>query len=150
MQHYMRLALEEAAAAFQKEEVPIGAVVVKGGEVIARAHNLKESKKDATAHAEMLAIQEACRKLGTWRLDGSEIYVTIEPCPMCAGAMVQSRIQRLVFGAMDPKFGAAGSIFNILYHPQLNHQVEIIQGVLEEECSQIMKDFFKGIRSKKE
>ncbi len=150
MQHYMRLALEEAAAAFQKEEVPIGAVVVKGGEVIARAHNLKESKKDATAHAEMLAIQEACRKLGTWRLDGSEIYVTIEPCPMCAGAMVQSRIQRLVFGAMEPKFGAAGSIFNILYHPQLNHQVEIIQGVLEEECSQIMKDFFKGIRSKKE
>src|SRR5690554_6735630 len=107
MQRYMKLALDEAVTAYHKEEVPIGALIVKEGEVIARAHNLKETKKDGTAHAEILAIQEACRKLGTWRLDGCELYVTIEPCPMCAGAMVQSRIKRLIIGAMEPKFGAA-------------------------------------------
>ncbi len=145
----MKLALHEAKKAHEKKEVPIGAVIVKNGQVIARAHNLKETKKDPTAHAEILVIQEAARTLETWRLDDCELYVTIEPCPMCAGAMVQSRIKKLIIGAMEPKFGAAGSIFNIVSHPKLNHKIEVIQGIMEEECSQLMQDFFQRLRQKR-
>lgn len=149
MKEFMKIALHEAKKAHEKEEVPIGAVIVRNGEVIARAHNLKETKKDPTAHAEILVIQEAARTLRTWRLDDCELYVTIEPCPMCAGAMVQSRIKRLIIGAMEPKFGAAGSIFNIVSHPKLNHKIEVIQGIMEEECLQLMQDFFQRLRQKR-
>jgi tRNA(adenine34) deaminase len=149
MNDFMKLAIEEAKKAFNKEEVPIGAVLVKNGEVVSKAHNLKETNNDPTAHAEMLAIQEAAIGLGTWRLDDCELYVTIEPCPMCAGALVQSRIKRLIIGAMEPKFGAAGSIFNIVNHPQLNHRIEVIEGIMEDECLQLMKDFFEMLRNKR-
>src|SRR5690554_3856067 len=134
MHDFMKLAIEQAKKAYKKEEVPIGAVIVRNDEVIARAHNLKETKNDPTAHAEMLAIQQAAKILGTWRLEDCDLYVTIEPCPMCAGALVQSRIKRLIIGAMDPKSGAAGSILNIVNHPQLNHRIEVIEGIMEEAC----------------
>ena len=149
MVDFMKLAIEEAKKAYEKEEVPIGSILVKDGDVISKAHNLKERKNDPTAHAEILVIQEASRKLGTWRLDGCDLYVTIEPCPMCAGALVQARIKRLIIGAMDPKSGAAGSIFNIANHPQLNHHIEVIEGIMEEECFQLMKDFFEMLRGKR-
>ena len=149
MHVFMKLAIEEAKKAYQKQEVPIGAVVVKDGQVISKAHNLKETKKDPTAHAEILAIQKAAKKLNTWRLEDCELYVTIEPCAMCAGALVQSRMKRLIIGGMEPKFGAAGSILNIANHPQLNHKMEVIEGVMEEECLQLMKDFFIVLRNKK-
>ena len=146
---YMKMALQEAAIAFQLGEVPIGAVVVRRGEVIARAHNLRESDKSATAHAELLAIQEACRVAGGWRLTDTTLYVTVEPCPMCAGAILQARIDRVVFGALDPKAGACGSLLNFLEDQRFNHQVEIKGGVLEEDCAALMKDFFRQLRSKK-
>ncbi|RBP37984.1 tRNA adenosine(34) deaminase TadA [Garciella nitratireducens] len=149
MKEFMKLALKEAEKAFDKGEVPIGAIIVKNEKVIAKAHNQKENLKDPTAHAEILVIREAAKILGTWRLAGCELYVTIEPCPMCAGAVVQSRIQRLVIGAMEPKFGGAGSIFNIVNHPKLNHKIEVIEGTLEEECLQLMQDFFKRLRQKR-
>lgn len=149
MHDFMKLALEEAQRAFQKQEVPIGAVIVKDEKVIARAYNLKETKKDPTAHAEILAIKEAAKVLETWRLDDCDLYVTIEPCPMCAGAMVQSRIRRLIIGAKEPKFGGAGSIFNIVNHPKLNHTIEVIEGIREDECSKLMQDFFQSLREKR-
>lgn len=143
----MRLALEEARAAFELGEVPIGAVIVVGSDVIARAHNMKEQWKDATAHAEMIAINEAVKKLGHWRhLQEATLYVTVEPCPMCAGAIVQSRIKTLIYGAADPKAGAVHSLMNIVQDPRLNHRVEVIAGVLEEECSDLMKQFFRRLR----
>ena len=148
-ENYMYLALEEAQKAFQLGEVPIGAVVVRRGEVIARAHNLRESNKSATAHAELLAIQEACRVAGGWRLTDTTLYVTVEPCPMCAGAILQARIHRVVFGALDPKAGACGSLLNFLQDQRFNHQVEIVGGVLEEACVTMMKDFFQQLRGKK-
>ncbi|KJF25622.1 adenosine deaminase [Clostridium aceticum] len=144
----MRLALEEAKKAYDKGEVPIGAVVVRKGEVIATGYNLRETLKESIAHAEIIAIKEACKKAGGWRLTESTIYVTIEPCPMCAGAILQSRIDRVVIGAMDPKAGACGSIVNLLDNKAFNHQSEVVIGVLKEECSSIMKTFFKTLRKK--
>jgi len=145
---FMLLAIEEAKKAFNKKEVPIGAIIVKDNEVIARAHNLRETSKNATSHAELIAIQDACNLLGGWRLTDCILYVTIEPCPMCAGAILQSRIKKVVIGAMDAKAGACGSILNLLNNPKFNHQTEIETGVLEEECSQLMKKFFKCLREK--
>lgn len=144
----MLLAIEEAKKAFNKREVPIGAIIVKDNEVIAYGHNLRESSQNAVSHAEIIAIQNACNFLGGWRLTDCTLYVTIEPCPMCAGAILQSRIKKVVIGAMDPKAGACGSILNLLNNSKFNHQTEIEIGVLEEECSQLMKDFFKSLRQK--
>lgn len=144
----MGLALVEARKAYELGEVPIGAVVVKDGEVIATAYNLRETGHDATAHAEVLAIRRACEKIGHWRLTGATLYVTIEPCPMCAGALVMSRIDRLVYGAADYKAGAVESLFNITNHSGLNHRIEVRAGVREEECRILMKDFFRERRKK--
>ena len=143
---FMGEALKEAEKAFEKEEVPIGAIIVKNGNIIARGHNLKETTKDATAHAEIVTIKQANENLQGWRLTGATLYVTIEPCPMCAGAILQARIERVVFGAMDPKFGAVGSIVNLLENEFFNHRVEVIAGFREEECKKIMKKFFKKLR----
>lgn len=147
-EEYMGLALSEAQKAYALGEVPIGAVVVKDGEVIASAHNLRETGHDATAHAEVLAIRRACEKLGHWRLTGATLYVTIEPCPMCAGALVMSRVDRLVYGAADYKAGAVESLFNITNHSSLNHRMEVRAGVREEECRTLMKEFFRERRKK--
>lgn len=142
----MHQALAEARRAFDQGEIPIGAVIVKGGEVIARAHNLTETNKDPTAHAEMLAIREAAKVLGGWRLIGCEMYVTVEPCSMCAGALVWSRIEKLHFGARDPKAGACGSVFDIVRNDKLNHRLEVEGGLMEEECSGIVREFFRDLR----
>jgi tRNA(adenine34) deaminase len=140
---YMKLALEEAQKAFDLGEVPIGAILVnEQGEVIASGHNLRELCNDATAHAEMVVIRAACKQLGQWRLRGLTLYVTIEPCPMCAGALVMSRVDRVVYGSTDAKAGAAESIFNIVNNPALNHQLEVTAGVLANTCADIMKRFF--------
>ena len=147
MEEYMQEALKEANAAAAEGEVPIGAVIVRGGEIIARAHNRTEQAKDPTAHAEILAIREAASRLGGWRLPGCSMYVTVEPCSMCAGAIVWSRIERLYIGAMDPKAGACGSLYNIPCDSRLNHNVEIETGLLGEECSRLMKDFFRKLRT---
>jgi len=146
--HYMRLALDQARQAYALAEVPIGAVLVLDDRVIAAAHNMRETWQDATAHAEMLVIREACRKLGRWRLSGTTLYVTIEPCPMCAGALVMSRIDRLVYGSADYKAGAVESIFNVVQNDALNHRVEVLAGVRGEECAALMKDFFREKRCK--
>ena len=140
---FMREALVEAKKAYDLGEIPIGAVLVHDGEIISRHHNRREMDLDATAHAEMLVIREACDALERWRLTGCTLYVTIEPCPMCAGAIINSRIDRVVYGASDYKGGAVESLFNVLSHPGLNHEPEVMSGVLADECSQIMKDFFK-------
>ena len=145
-QDYMRLALEEAEIAFAQGEVPIGAVVVHKEEVIAKAHNEKELRQDPTAHAEVLAVQRATQALGVWRLSEATLYVTLEPCPMCAGSLVQARLRTLVFGAADLKGGAVGSVTNVLDVNRWNHRVEVVAGVLEEECAQILKDFFRKLR----
>ena len=146
-QKYMAMALSEARKAAELGEIPIGAVLVLDGEVIAKAHNMRETWQDATAHAETIVIREACKKLNRWRLTGATLYVTIEPCPMCAGAIVMSRISRLVYGSPDSKAGAAESLFNVVNNPALNHMVDVIAGVCSEECTQVMKDFFKKRRS---
>jgi tRNA(adenine34) deaminase len=145
-QDWMRLALIQAKMAFEQGEVPIGAVVVHKGQVIAVAHNEREQKNDPTAHAEVLAIQRAAEVLGTWRLTDAILYVTLEPCPMCAGAILQSRIKQLVYGAMDLKGGATGSVLNVLDYTLWNHRVDVVAGVLEEECSDILKLFFRKLR----
>ena len=144
---YMKIALSEARKAAEIGEIPIGSVLVLDGEVIAKAHNMRETWQDATAHAETIVIREACKKLKRWRLTGATLYVTIEPCPMCAGAIVMSRISRLVYGSPDSKAGAAESLFNVVNNPALNHMVEVTAGVCGEECTQVMKDFFKKRRS---
>lgn len=144
---YMKEALAEAEAAGRLGEVPIGAVIVRDGEIIARGHNLTETRKDPTAHAEMNAIRQAAEALGGWRLPGCEMYVTCEPCAMCAGALVWSRIEKLYIGAMDPKAGACGSIFDIVEEPRLNHRIQVERGVMAEECSQLLKDFFAQLRT---
>lgn len=149
MKKYMQEALEEAKKAASMGEIPIGAVIIKDGQIVGRGHNETETRKDPTAHAEMLAIRQASQTLGGWRLLGCEMYVTAEPCCMCAGAIVWSRIQKLYIGTMDPKAGACGSVFNIPQEEKLNHYVEIETGILQEECSCIMKDFFKQLRKKK-
>lgn len=145
-EHYMGLALAEARASYAIGEVPIGAVLVLDGEVIAAAHNMRETWQDATAHAEIIVIREACRKLGRWRLTGATLYVTIEPCPMCAGALVMSRIDRLVYGSPDYKAGAVESIFNVAQNDALNHKAEVLAGVRGEECAALMKEFFRERR----
>jgi tRNA(adenine34) deaminase len=144
---FMAIALEEARRAMDDGEVPVGAVVVCNGEVIARAYNLREGLQDPAAHAEMLALREAARKLGRWRLTGATLYVTLEPCAMCAGALVLARIDRLVYGCNDPKAGACGSIFDIVREPRLNHRMEVLCGVLEEECRSALKEFFANRRN---
>lgn len=144
---FMRLALQEAEAAQALGEVPIGAVLVDdSGKVVARGHNMREVWQDATAHAEIVAIREACKALGRWRLTGLTLYVTIEPCPMCAGAIVMSRVSRVVYGGMDAKAGACESLFNIPGHPALNHRPEVTAGVLEDECTALVKEFFRARR----
>ena len=143
----MEEAFQEARKAAAEGEVPIGAVIVREGEVIARAHNRTEQDKDPTAHAEMLAIREAAKHLGGWRLTGCSMFVTTEPCSMCAGAIVWSRIEKLYIGTMDPKAGACGSLMNIPQDNRLNHFVEIETGLMREECSGLMKDFFRKLRS---
>ena len=144
--HYMGIALEEAQKAFEKGEVPVGAVVVKGEDIIGRGYNLVESIKDPTAHAEILAIRQAAETLGGWRLSGCDLYVTVEPCAMCAGAIVLSRISRLFIGTPDPKAGACFSVNNLVTDSRLNHQVELSTGILEEECRQLMRQFFRQLR----
>jgi tRNA(adenine34) deaminase len=145
---FMQLALQEAKRAAEIDEVPIGAVVVKDDEVISKAHNLRETLQDATAHAELLAIKEACEVLGTWRLIGCTLYVTLEPCPMCAGAIILSRVDKLVFGAKDPKGGACGSVVNLTADDRFNHRPEVVEGVMAKECGEILKAFFQGKRKR--
>lgn len=146
-QDYMREALAEARKAYAMGEIPIGAVLVHEGQIISRHHNRREIDHDATAHAEMLVIREACELLSRWRLTGCSLYVTIEPCPMCAGAIINSRLDKVVYGSSDYKGGAVESLFNVLGHPGLNHEPVVVAGVLSDECSQIMKDFFKERRA---
>jgi len=146
----MAEALKEAQRAFEEDEVPVGAVVVKDGRVVGRGHNRTEALKDATAHAEMIAITSAAEYFGDWRLDGCVLYSTIEPCAMCSGAAVLSRIGKIVYGARDDKFGACGSIFEIPTEKRLNHRIEIVRGVLENEAAGLMQLFFREIRKKKE
>lgn len=146
---FMKEALKEAKKAYEKEEVPVGAIIVKDGKIIARAHNLKETKTDTTCHAEILAIKKASKKLKAWRLENCEMYVTLEPCSMCAGALIQSRIKKVYIGTMDYKTGACGSIFNLLEDYTFNHKVEYETGILKEECENILQDFFKYLRKKK-
>ncbi len=146
---YMLFALKEAKKAYNKNEVPIGAVLVENDRVIARAHNMREIKQLTMGHAEMLCLEKANKKKKLWRLDEATMYVTIEPCPMCAGAILQARIKRLVFGAVDIKAGCAGSLYNLLDDSRFNHKVDISSGILENECSQIMKKFFSELRKKK-
>jgi tRNA(adenine34) deaminase len=141
-EYFMRLALREAARALEHEDVPIGAVVVQGGEVIGAGHNERELRADPTAHAEMIALREAARALGSWRVLDSVMYVTLEPCAMCAGAIVLARLPRVVFGATDPKAGAAGSVFNVLEEPRLNHRPQVESGLLAEDCADLLRAFF--------
>ena len=143
---YMKMALEEAQAAFLKDEVPVGAVVVLEGKILARAHNSPISLNDSSAHAEMLALRQAAETIGNYRLVGAELYVTLEPCVMCAGAILQARLSRVIFGARDPKCGAVISLYNILTDKRLNHQVEITEGILQDDCGQIMSRFFQQKR----
>lgn len=147
---FMKAALKEAEKAERKEEVPIGCVIVKDGKIFARAHNLRQTKRLATAHAEVLAIEKACRKIKDWRLDGYEIFITLEPCAMCAGAIANARISKVYFGAYEKKGGGAVSKFNILSESGLNHVTEWEGGVLEEECSAVIKNFFSSRRKKNE
>lgn len=149
LEKFMKEALKEAKKAYEKDEVPVGAVIVKDGKIIARAHNLKETKLDTTCHAEILAIKKASRKLNSWRLENCEMYVTLEPCSMCAGALIQSRIKKVYIGTMDYKTGACGSVFNLLEDYTFNHKVECETGILSKECEKILQDFFKELRKKK-
>ncbi|MBR5005355.1 MAG: nucleoside deaminase [Erysipelotrichaceae bacterium] len=146
---YMRAAMKEAHKAELNDEVPIGAVIVCDGKIIARAHNTRQTKQISTHHAEILCIEKACRKLNSWRLEGCDLYVTLEPCPMCAGAIQESRISKVVFGAYDPKGGFFGSNFNINEVKGLNHYPEVEGGILKEETAQLLKDFFKKKRERR-
>ena len=146
---YMGEALKEARKAYDKDETPVGAVIVKDGKVIARGHNEKELKQDPTFHAEIAAIKKACKKLNSWRLNDCDMYVTLEPCPMCAGALIQARLRKLYIGTSDPKAGAAGSVIDVLAVDKFNHMVEVEYGILEDECSEILKDFFRNLRVRK-
>ncbi|QMS85026.1 tRNA adenosine(34) deaminase TadA [Xianfuyuplasma coldseepsis] len=143
----MKKALKEAKKAYKKGEVPIGAVIVHNGKIIAKAHNLREKARKATAHAEILAIEKANKKLKSWRLDTCTMYVTIEPCPMCAGAIIQSRMKQVIYGAKEYKTGAHQSITNLFDKP-FNHKVEVLDGIMEEECGKIITSFFKKLRTK--
>jgi len=146
---YMQEAIREAYKALEIGEVPIGAVVVRDGEIIGRGYNQRETLGDPTAHAEMLAIREAAQYLGSWRLTGTTLYVTLEPCPMCAGAIVNARISELVYGASDPKAGAVSSLMNLVQDERLNHSVgEVIAGIREQECAELLRSFFKALRQR--
>lgn len=146
---YMKEAIRQAKKAYKMEEVPIGCVIVYDGKIIGRGYNRRTTDKNPLAHAELLAIKKASKKMGDWRLEDCTLYVTLEPCQMCSGAIVQARVKRVVIGCMNPKAGCAGSILNLLQVERFNHQVEIEKGVLEEECSQMMKTFFKELREKR-
>ena len=141
--------MDEARKAYNIGEIPIGAVLIMDGQVVASGHNMREIWHDATAHAEVIVIREACQKLGRWRLSGATLYVTIEPCPMCAGALVMSRIDRLVYGSSDYKAGAVESIFNIVQNDALNHSMAVASGIRSDECAEIMRDFFRIRRKNK-
>lgn len=143
---YMKIALVEAKKALKTNDIPIGAVSVLNGKIIARAHNEKEKRKDATCHAELLLLKKTAKKLKTWRLNNVQVYTTLEPCPMCAGALVLCRIKNLVYGAKDPKAGACGSIMNLADNKKLNHRIKVKGGLMEKECSEIIKDFFGKLR----
>ena len=145
-ERFMKEAIRQAKKARALEEVPIGCVIVHEGKIIARGYNRRNTDKNTLSHAELNAIRKASKKLGDWRLEGCTMYVTLEPCQMCSGAIVQSRMTRVVVGCMNPKAGCAGSILNLLDMPEFNHQVELTTGVMEEECSQMMKSFFKELR----
>jgi tRNA(adenine34) deaminase len=144
--YYMRIALEEAQKAAELGEVPVGAVLVVDDEVIARNHNRRETTPDPTAHAEILVLSEAAQKLGKWRLPKARLFVTLEPCPMCAGALVLARIERLIYGAEDPKTGAVDSLYSIATDGRLNHRIQVVKGVLADECSELLKGFFRERR----
>ncbi len=146
---YMKEALKEAQKSYNKEEIPVGAVIVKDGKIIGRGHNLKETKNDTTNHAEIIAIKKASKKLKSWRLTGCTMYVTLEPCTMCAGALIQARLDKVVIGTMDEKTGACGSVLNVVEDYKFNHRVEIEKGVMEKECKSIIQEFFKKLRGKK-
>lgn len=147
---FMLEAIKEALLAKEKGEIPVGCVIVHNNQIIARSHNLRESSQVSLYHAEILAIKEACEKLNSWRLTNCDLYVTLEPCPMCAGAIVNSRIRRLYFGAFDEKAGAAGSVVDIFKIKELNHKVEVYMGIEEEECTALLSEFFTGLRESKE
>jgi tRNA(adenine34) deaminase len=147
--YWMGVALKEAGKAAEKGEVPIGAIIVRDGEILGRGHNLREGKHDPTAHAEMIAIRKASSKTGGWRLTGAALYVTLEPCVMCMGAILLARFDRVVFGCFDPKGGAAGSLYDLSDDSRLNHRVELVSGVREEECSAILSGFFSELRKRK-
>lgn len=146
---FMKEAIKEAKKAYNKLEIPVGAIIVKDGKIIARAYNVKEEKKDTTKHAEIIAIQKASKKLESWRLTGCEMYVTLEPCSMCAGALIQSRLKKVYIGAMDEKTGACGSVLNLLEDYKFNHIVEVERGICKEECENILRKFFKELRKSK-
>ena len=146
---YMKEAIKQAKKAYAIEEVPIGCVVVYEGKIIARGYNRRTIEKNVIEHAEMRAIRKACKKIGDWRLEECTMYVTLEPCQMCAGAIVQSRMKKVVVGCMNPKAGCAGSVLNLLQMEAFNHQVELEIGILQEECSELMKQFFKELREKR-
>ena len=146
---YMQQALIEAQKAAALGEVPIGAIIVYQDEIIARAHNLRETSQNALTHAESMAIQEACKKIGSWRLEDTTLYVTLEPCPMCAGAILQSRVPRVVYGARDVKAGCVDSLYRLLNDERFNHECDVTEGVLAEECGQILTDFFRALRERK-
>ncbi len=148
-ERFMKAAISQAKKAEALEEVPIGCVIVKDGKIIARGYNRRNTDKNTLSHAELNAIRKASRKLGDWRLEGCTMYVTLEPCQMCAGALVQSRIDEVVIGSMNPKAGCAGSVLNLLEMEGFNHQVRVVRGILEEECSSMLSSFFKTLREKK-
>lgn len=146
----MAIAIEAAKRAAAIDEVPVGAVIIAAdGTILAEAYNLRESQQDPTAHAELLAVQVAAKQIGSWRLEETTLYVTLEPCPMCAGVLVNSRVKRLVYGCKDPKAGAVDSLFDICRDPRLNHRVDVTSGVREEECSHLLRSFFGALREKK-
>ena len=146
---YMKEAYKEGLKAYNKLETPVGAVIVFNGKIIARGHNTREQKQDPTQHAEIIAIKKAAKKLGSWRLIDCDLYVTLEPCPMCAGALIQSRIRNLYYGAKDPKAGAVGSVLDLLAIEKFNHRVNAYNGIMENECSEILKNFFRELRKSK-
>ncbi len=148
-EEFMKEAIKQAKKAYDKEEIPVGAIIVKDGKIIARGYNKKEEKKDTTQHAEIIAIQKASKKIGAWRLQDCEMYVTLEPCVMCTGALIQARLKKVYIGTMDPKTGACGSVLNLLEDYKFNHKVEVETNIMQKECEKILKDFFKYLRSKK-
>ncbi len=148
-EHYMREAIRQAKKAYALNETPIGCVIVQDGQIIARGYNRRNTDKNTLAHAEMTAIRRACKKVGDWRLEGCTIYITLEPCPMCAGAIIQSRMDRVVIGSLNPKAGCAGSVVNLLQHEGFNHQTALTTGVLQEECTRLLTEFFRQLRQHK-